>query len=242
VASDRETSLDLVKPEGTPAEVFTRVLDATIGLLDPEQARAHGVPDDDLHRDILLPLLPAMLGDKVIRQYWREQITTGFITRLGAHLAGDADPPQWLPADFEIHVAASYSAGPDAKALADTLLSEESMRDLTAALMNQLSEPAWAQLPKAKEAPVEAEFVQPLDVEISASERVVEETIGGMAEIATDAHEAVAHESLPKVPALRPVPWNTRRNPIRCGSSLGFNFPNCLAVNPLKPWKSDGPI
>jgi len=224
--------------------VFTRVLDATVALLDPERAKALGVPDDDLHRDILLPLLPAMLGDRVIRQYWRDQSTTGFMARLSAHLVGEAERPEWTPSDFEIHVAASYSAGPDAKALADTLLSEESLRDLTAALMNQLSESAWVQLPRveaeAEEIPAPEEanrLVTEPATEIAEEKEPLEPT--GSEEV----HEVTAIPTpAPAAPALRPVPWRPRRNPIRCGSSLGFSFPNWLAVNPLKPWKTDAGI
>jgi hypothetical protein len=233
-----------LKPEGSPTEVFTRVLDATIALLDPERATALGVPDDDLHREILLPLLPAMLGDRVIRQYWRDQSTAGFMARLNTHLLGEAERPEWMPADFEIHVAASYSAGPDAKALADTLLSEESLRHLTAALMNQLSESAWAQLPRVK---AEAEEIPaPEEVDRLLTEPAPE--IAGEKEPVEPIGPAKLHEEaaiptpMPAAPALRPVPWSPRRNPIRCGSSLGFSFPNWLAVNPLKPWKTDAGI
>ena len=186
-----------------------------------------------------------MLGDKVIQQHWREQTTTGFMARLNAHLTGDAERPRWTPADFEIHVTASYSAGPDAKALADTLLSEESLRDMTAALMNQLSEPAWSQLPKSEaiesvpeeEAPrAESKVFAPepaIDSEQKQAEEVeavrIEPAIAGK----TPSHVA---------PALRPIPWDPRRNPIRGGGFLGFAFSNSLAGNPLKPWKSERPI
>jgi hypothetical protein len=231
-----------VKPEGTPAEVLTRVLEATIALLDPPRASEMGVPDDDLHREILLPLLPAMLGDKVIRQHWREQTTTGFMARLGAHLAGDAERPQWVPADFEIHVTASYSAGPDAKALADTLLSEESLRDLTAALMNQLSDPAWAQLPKAEvvEAVPEPEATPLVEVAVAGPESAIAADEKQSEEIGSAKTEPAKGGQAPPpvMPALRPVPWNSRRNPIRGGGFLGFAFSNSLAGNPLKPWKS----
>jgi hypothetical protein len=199
-----------------------------------------------LHREILLPLLPSMLGDKVIRQHWREQTTTGFMARLGAHLAGDAERPQWLPADFEIHVTASYSAGPDAKALADTLLSEESLRDLTAALMNQLSDPAWAQLPKAEvvETVPESDATPRVEMAVAGPESTITsgEKQTEEIEVAETEPEKGGQTPAHAAPALRPVPWNPRRNPIRGGGFLGFAFPNSLAGNPLKSWKSDGPI
>jgi hypothetical protein len=242
VASDRVSSLDLVKPEGTPAEVFARVLEATIALLDPPRANEMGVPDDDLHREILLPLLPTMLGDKVIQQHWREQTTTGFMARLGAHLVGDAERPQWMPADFEIHVAASYSAGPDAKALADTLLSEESLRDLTAALMNQLSDPAWAQLPKAEgvETVPEPKAAPLVEVAVAGPEPAIASEEKQAEEVGVAKTEPAKGDQTPShvVPTMRPIPWNSRRNPIRGGGFLGFAFSNSLAGNPLKPWKS----
>jgi hypothetical protein len=112
------------------------------------------VPDDELHREILLPLLPAMLGDKAIRQGWREGLA-GFFSRVRLHIEGDGPAPRWLPHDFEIPVASSYLAGPDAKALADALLSEPSLRDLAAALMNRVLENVWTRLPVA--APSSAE-------------------------------------------------------------------------------------
>ena len=115
-------------------EIFAQLLDQSVALLaDPAALQ---VPDDDLHREILVPLLPAMLADAAIREHWRGQTATGFVARLAAHLEGTARGPRWQPSDFEVHVTASYLAGPDAKALADTLLSEESLREMAAGLLN----------------------------------------------------------------------------------------------------------
>lgn len=135
------------KPAGTALEVLTLVLDESVSALNAGDGLQ--IPDDELHREILVPLLPAMLGDRAIRQHWREQSASGFLARLAAHLEGDAHAPQWVAADFEIHVTASYLAGPDAKALADTLLSEESLREMTAELMNQILHVVWGRLPVA---------------------------------------------------------------------------------------------
>lgn len=148
----------------SPEDIFRRLLDESSALLGSPQDAGVTIPDDELHRDILLPLLPAMLGDGAIRKHWHDQAATGFLARLARHLEGGAAAPLWQPADFEIHVAASYSAGPDAKALADTLLSEESLRDLSAALMNHVLDSVWPklELPAAEdaisgaEAPMEA--------------------------------------------------------------------------------------
>jgi hypothetical protein len=117
---------------GTPAEVFTRLLDAIVAQLGPENVATLDVPTDELHQEILLPLMPSMLADRAIRNHWREQRGNSFFGRLQNHMAGDSSRPSWTADDFEIHVTASYSAGADARALADTLLSEESLRDLAA--------------------------------------------------------------------------------------------------------------
>ena len=140
----------IFKPEGPPAEVLLRVLGASAVLLASERATTLSLPDDELHREILLPLLPAMLGDEALREFWVGQGTRGFLARLDAHLAGGGPAPRWEPGDFEIHVTASYSAGADARALADTLLSEDSLRELTAELMNRVLEIVWPELPRAK--------------------------------------------------------------------------------------------
>jgi hypothetical protein len=126
---------------------FERILDESATLLREPDGGTLAVPDDELHREILLPLLPALLGDKAIRQHWQERTATGFLVRLKRHLqAGEAEP-RWEADDFEIHVTASYAAGPDAKALADTLLSEDSLREMVAALMNQALDAFRAALP-----------------------------------------------------------------------------------------------
>lgn len=145
-------------PAGTAAEILGRVLDLSAACIADPAALA--VPGDELHQEILLPLLPAMLGDNAIRQHWRDQVASGFIARIQAHLEGHP-APEWQAGDFEIHVAASYLAGPDAKALADTLLSEESLRELTTALMNQVLGVVWAQLP-AMPPPVNALGSEPI--------------------------------------------------------------------------------
>ena len=142
-------------PQNQPEEIFHRLLDESAARLAVPKSAGIAIPDDDLHREIIVPLLPAMLGDKSIRQHWGEQAATGFPARLAKHLDSGDPAPRWLPGDFEIHVTASYSAGADARALADTLLSEDSLRDMTAALMNQLLDVLWPSLaPTAITAPV----------------------------------------------------------------------------------------
>jgi hypothetical protein len=213
------------KPVGSPLEVFTRVLDeSSTALADGEGLQ---IPDDELHREILLPLLPAMLGDKAIRQHWREQAASGFLARLTAHLETDAPMPRWLPGDFEIHVTASYLAAPDAKALADTLLSEESLRDMVATLLNQVLGMVWPKLPVAAAEPppvttpvlveklpaaaVEAVLAAPAPLEVeavapaapAAEEEVMEgEAFVSAAEPTDEPQETpAASEPLPKIEA-----------------------------------------
>lgn len=123
------------------SQQFVRLLDASASALLPESVGKLGLPDDELHRDILIPLLPAMVADLAIRKHWQER-TTGFVVRLKA---GDS-MLRWEAADFEIHVAASYLAAPDARALADTLLSEESLREMAAAIMNRVLETVWERI------------------------------------------------------------------------------------------------
>jgi hypothetical protein len=141
----------------SPEEIFRHLLDESAALIGDPRHAGVAIPDDDLHRDILLPLLPAMLGDGAIRKHWHDQAATGFLARLTRHLQGAEPAPRWQAGDFEIHVTASYSAGPDAKALADTLLSEKSLRDMSAALMNQILDAAW---PKLALAAVETAVVE----------------------------------------------------------------------------------
>lgn len=248
------------KPAGTPVEVLGRLLDASAACLG--EPAGLEVPDDELHREILLPLLPAMLGDKAIRQHWREQAATGFLARLAAHLEGGATVPRWESADFEVHVSASYLAGPDAKALADTLLSEESLRDLTAVLMNQVLERVWATLPagapvavpeevepepmvevvEVVEVPAvaeeEAEIVPAVETE---PEAVVVEELAGLP--APELEEVVAASSASSLAWLTPVPELPaiqriliRPNPIR-GTMHSFGGLGQLGWqvrNPLK--------
>ena len=162
-------------PQTSPEEFFRRLLGESAARLAAPENSGITIPDDELHREIIVPLLPAMLGDKSIRQHWSEQAATGFPARLARHFDGGDPAPRWLPRDFEIHVTASYSAGSDARALADTLLSEDSMRDMTAALMNQLLDAVWPSLaPVAGPAePTPAVEIPPVEIptaEVPAAE------------------------------------------------------------------------
>lgn len=106
----------------SPVSDFLSLLDEAIARLSAPDDASVVFPDDEIHRDILIPLLPAMLGDAAIREHWS---AAGIAVR------------EWVADDFEIPVTASYHASPDARALADTLLAEPSFRELCAALLNQ---------------------------------------------------------------------------------------------------------
>jgi hypothetical protein len=233
VASESVLGTHFEKPAGTAAEVFTQLLDASATQLAPENARALDVPADELHQEILLPLLPAMLGDKAIRDHWREQRATGFLARLDQHLTAGAPRPQWLADDFEIRVTASYSAGPDARALADTLLSEESLRELAAALMNQVLDRVWAQQQVPARTPVPVEEKAAPEPAVTSAEIVAvtpEPQLIRATEITPSQSRAVAIAR-----PIRPEAWKTRRNPVAGarGPARPF-FINSLARNPLE--------
>ncbi len=149
-------------------ELFHRLLDESSSLLAAPEGAGIAIPDDELHREIIVPLLPAMLADAAIRGHWNEQHATGFVARISRHFENGDPAPRWTPGDFEIHVTASYSAGPDARALADTLLSEKSLREMTAALMNQLLDALWPTLAPAPAAPKPA--IEIPTVQIPAAE------------------------------------------------------------------------
>lgn len=134
---------------------FLRLLDASAAALAPECVGTLHLPDDEIHREILLPLLPSMIMDQTIRGFWRDRPATGFVARLKSALETGAQP-KWTAMDFEIHVTSSYLAGADARALADTLLSEAALRDLTAAVMNTVLAQMWPRFIK----PVSKETAQ----------------------------------------------------------------------------------
>ena len=133
--------------------VLRELKSSTAAALLPERVAALGLPDDELHREILLPLLPALLTDEAIRNHWNSRSAGGFVHRLRAAIAEAGKPPQWHAADFEIRVTASYLAGADARALSDTLLSEESLREMAAGILNTVLVTVWKEL-SASSAPI----------------------------------------------------------------------------------------
>jgi hypothetical protein len=193
-------------------ELFRRLLDESSTLLSAPESAGIEIPEDDLHREIIVPLLPAMLADVAIRAHWNEQAATGFVARIGRHFENREPAPRWTPGDFEIHVTASYSAGADARALADTLLSEESLRDMTAALMNQLLDALWpslapapgvAAMPQAVPGGIAAEEIVP-PAEAAAALEIPGPIISPEPELATVLPAKIAEEVLP--PTDQPEP------------------------------------
>ncbi len=138
----------------THSEIFSRLLDESAAIIANPGALA--LPPDELHTEILLPLLPAMLRDHAIRDAWRGHAGRGFFERMQAGIEDAGTMPCWEPGDFEIQAAASYLAGPDAQALADTLRSEDPLRDITSALMNRILEIVWPTLPLPEPAGIES--------------------------------------------------------------------------------------
>lgn len=182
-------------PHPLPEEIFRRLLDESSAVLGAPHDAGVTFPDDDLHREIFLPLLPALLGDEAIRSHWHAQAATGFVARITRHLQDGDAAPRWQAGDFEIHVTASYIAGPDAKALADTLLSEDSLRDMAAALMNQILDAVWSKLATpAAEAEAGTAEIAPIAVVEIEEEAVVMPAVEAAVEIAP----------VPKLPVAEP--------------------------------------
>lgn len=228
--------------------MFDAILDRTIVELEP--GRAIEIPPDEMHQDILLPLLPAMLTDRAIRQSWIGQTASGFCSRLREHLqSGTAAPPRWSADDFEIHVTSSYLAGPDAKALADTLLSEPSIRELTADLMNRLLDLVWPGLASLSmpaippsEPAGESAIQLPVAVK-SESVRQDTEVVGTVIPVAPSHHRS-SSAPVPAPPThhvapwrlLRTCGWKTRLNPLAGPQAkAAWEAANPLACNPLRP-------
>jgi hypothetical protein len=206
----------------TAESIFEHLLDESSALLGATEDGGIALPEDELHREILLPLLPAMLCDGAIRKHWREQAATGFLARLRRHLHGGESAPRWTADDFEIHVAASYTAGPDAKALADTLLSEGSLREMAASLMNQILDA------------LRPAFVEPEAVEAGEAVPPPVETI-----VIPDVRPqplAPAAARLQPVTAARRFPRVERLNPISGtrNSHGGLGAPDWTAGYPLR--------
>ena len=213
-------------------ELFHRLLAESSALLAAPESAGIAIPDDELHREIIVPLLPAMLADTAIRGHWSEQAATGFVARIGRHFENGEPAPRWLPGDFEIHVTASYSAGADARALADTLLSEDSLRDLTAALMNQLLDALWPSLAPAAPVPV---------IEIPAAEipapkipAPTEDPAATEAPVAAKIPEPIL--SAETTPEPEPQPTPAPRQPVASGPEI---LPSAIPPSAIGPERPD---
>jgi hypothetical protein len=230
VARDALAGIKEEKTARDAAEVFTKLLELSAHCIQSSDVSELNVPADEVHQEILLPLLPALLGDAAIRAHWQDEMATGFSARLGDHLVTGAPLPKWIAADFAIHVTASYSAGADARALADTLLSEEPLRDATATLMNQVLQAVW---PKLELAAPRVQIDPALQPDPAALLEIAAANVDSAvtSPIYQPAQPSSAG-SLRLTGWIRPQPWNTRANPLASPSSRVTTW-NSLATNPL---------
>jgi outer membrane biosynthesis protein TonB len=245
-------ALTMNSPFHSSEELFHRLLDESSALLTAPERAGIVIPDDDLHREIIVPLLPAMLGDKAIRGHWNEQHATGFVARVGRHFENGDPAPRWMPGDFEIHVTASYSAGADARALADTLLSEDSLRDMTSALMNQLLDALWptiAPAPAAVAVPEPAIEIPPMEIpaaEIPSPDIPAPIEAPAAAEIPEPIEPAreipepiVSTETKPELqPASELEPGSTS-SPAEPVASEPENMPSAISPSAIEPERAE---
>ena len=245
-------ALTMNSPFHSSEELFHRLLDESSALLTAPERAGIVIPDDELHREIIVPLLPAMLGDKAIRGHWNEQHATGFVARVGRHFENGDPAPRWTPADFEIHVTASYSAGADARALADTLLSEDSLRDMTSSLMNQLLDALWPTItpaPAAVAVPEPAIEIPPMEIpaaEIPSPDIPAPIEAPAAAEIPEPIEPAreipepiVSTETKPELqPASEPEPGSTSA-PTEPVASEPENMPSAISPSAIEPERAE---
>jgi hypothetical protein len=139
----------------TVAGAMQRVMNElafVLGTGNQELARL-SIPDDEEHRDVILPLLPAMLLDASIRAHLCREAPQGIVSRLARHVMGTREERfetpgllKWTSEDLVIPPGASTRAGADARALATQLLSDDRLRSLTAGILNVALEEAWPAL------------------------------------------------------------------------------------------------
>ena len=128
-----------------------RVLDTLAFVLGRENREKTGLkfPDEEMHQEVILPFLPPMLHDAVIRRHFFGAGEKGIVARLARHVMGtrgersEAPTLRWTAQDLNISAVAAKGAGADAAQLASTLYSDETTRADTAAVLNQALEEAW---------------------------------------------------------------------------------------------------
>ena len=145
-----ELTIDLTLPGAV-----TRVLDELAFVLAPENREKSTlqIPDDEIHKDVILPLLPALLGDAAIRSHFRQVGEEGIVTRLAKHVMGrreerleTAPNLKWTANDLKIPIPVSLQAGNSAKELATWMLNDEHTRVCAANILNSALTDAWPAL------------------------------------------------------------------------------------------------
>ena len=143
-------TIDLT-PQGAMVKVLNE-LAFVLGSANREQSQIP-FPDDEMHRDVILPLLPAMLGDAAIRNHLNQRGDASIIARLAKHVMGsreerlDTAPNlKWSGDDLNFPVAVTQKAGADAKQLADWLRNDGHARNCTAEVLNSALAEAWPAL------------------------------------------------------------------------------------------------
>lgn len=139
----------------TPQGAMVRVLNELAFVLGPENREKSELqlPDDELHREVILPFLPAMLGDAAIRGHLFKRGDAGIVARLAKHVMGNreerfdtAPSLKWDPDDLIFPVAVTRLAGSEAKQLAEWFLNDAQARATTAEVLNASLTAAWPAL------------------------------------------------------------------------------------------------
>jgi len=145
-----ERTIDL-----TPQGAMVRVLNELAFVLGPanrEQSQL-SLPDDEIHKDVILPLLPSLLGDASIRNYLNKRGDDSIVARIAKHVIGsreerlDSAPNlKWVADDLLLPVAVTKHAGAEARQLAEWLLNDGHARACTAEVLNCALSEAWPAL------------------------------------------------------------------------------------------------
>jgi hypothetical protein len=145
-----ERTIDLT-PQGAMVKVLNE-LAFVLGPANREQSQ-FPFPDDEMHRDVILPFLPAMLGDAAIRNHLNQRGDASIVARLAKHVMGsreerlDTAPNlKWAGDDLIFPVAVTRLAGAEAKQLAEWLLNDGHARACTAEVLNSALAEAWPAL------------------------------------------------------------------------------------------------
>lgn len=139
----------------TAQGAMVRVLNELAFVLGPQNREKSELrfPDDEIHREYILPFLPAMLGDAAIRGYLFTSGDAGIVARLAKHVMGNrkehletAPSLKWSPDDLIFPVAVTRNGGAEARQLAEWLLNDAQARTTTADVLNASLTAAWPSL------------------------------------------------------------------------------------------------